>query len=192
MPDCANRRIATCLSGFWSLQDPHSPEQDAAFGMERLVLRRRRMSRNLLIALALTAGAFGCGSSGSDESHATECGQRTSTKDLSVIDRSYDDVSGAMACKDSPIEIYSGNASSDPPGPSGLVPAPSGTPIAQGRTSGAFAEFSLPAGDYTVCLAYPQPSCGHVTLRGKHVYATFTGGPVTSWSASEDIATSIR
>jgi hypothetical protein len=145
--------------------------------------------------LAMTSGfaalcALGCGSSDS-AGGTTDCGHPSSSKDLSVIDRAYDDVSGEMTCKDSPVEIYA-SASSDAPGDTGLVAKPSGVPIAQARTSGSFAEFSLPAGDYVVCLAHAQPSCGRATLQGKHVYGTFTGGPAISWAASDDLAVSTR
>lgn len=151
------------------------------------------MTRSALV-LFVVFGVFGCGNSTSTEptssANATasataggECGQTNSTKDLSVIDRSYDDVTGELACKDSPIEIYP--SGTDAPDATGLVLTPSGTPIASGRTGNAFAEFSLSPGEYTVCLAYAVRSCGRVTLSDKHVYGTFTGGPRITWSASE-------
>lgn len=141
-----------------------------------------------IFVLATGIGALACGSSDDDDTSKrdADCRQGESTKALSVIDRSYDDVSGAMSCKDSPIQIYAG--AGGVADATGLVTAPTGTPIATARTAGAFAEFELASGEYIVCLAYAQPSCGKVNIAGKHVYGIFTGGPRVTWSASEDAA----
>jgi hypothetical protein len=147
------------------------------------------MIRPVLFAAVL--GAVGCGSADAPSTEAaTDCGHQNAAKDLSVIDRSYDDQSGAIACVDAAIEIYPGNAGG--PGPSGLVPVPSGAPIATARTSSAYADFALSPGDYTVCLAYAERSCGNVTLSGRHIYGAFTGGPTISWVASDDPAQAAR
>lgn len=148
------------------------------------LLRASFRARSLVVALACVAFG-GCGS-GDDAS--AQCGHTSATRDLSVVFKNYDDVGGETSCAEVDIDVFAG-PSSEAPSATGVVPVPSGTPIASARsTLGASAEFALPPGKYVACARFELETCGPVELNGKRVYGTFTGGPAIEWQTSEDPA----